>query len=55
MDNGTSIWLDVETRDKLKKLADENGRTVAGQIRWMLKELAETEAEEVTTNSDCEE
>lgn len=53
MDNGTSIWLDVETRDKLKKLADENGRTMAGQIRWMLKALEETEVEEVNIKTDC--
>lgn len=40
-DNGTSIWIDKETKKTLAELARKNGRTVIGQIRLMLeKELA---------------
>jgi hypothetical protein len=40
-DNGTTIWIDRETKDELQKIADNNGRTQIGQIRWWIKhELA---------------
>jgi len=55
MKNGMLIWVDDNTGEELKKVADQNGRTVVGQIRWMLKKLAETQVEEMNISSDCAE
>jgi len=35
--NGTTIWVDPETKDELQRLAESNGRSLVGQLRWMLK------------------
>jgi hypothetical protein len=37
MDEGTTLWIDKETRNNLRILAEANSRSVAGQIRWMVK------------------
>lgn len=43
-DNGTTIWVDPETKIDLQRLAEINGRSLVGQIRWMVKrDLAELE------------
>ncbi len=36
-DNGTTVWVDRETRQDLQEAADGNGRSVIDQIRWMVK------------------
>ena len=38
MENGTTIWVDRETKEDLQKIADINGRNIIGQIRWMVRE-----------------
>lgn len=35
-ENGTSMWIDIETRDRLKKIADFYRRSLANQIRWFV-------------------
>jgi len=40
--NGTTLWVDRWTKDGLRKLAKANDRSVAGQLRFMVKrDLAE--------------
>lgn len=34
----TTVQIDVETRDKLKILAQAFERTAAGQLRWMVNQ-----------------
>jgi predicted DNA-binding protein len=60
MDTGTTIWIDTETRDDLKALAEANSRSMAGQIRFMVKvELAKMESlqpgDGKVSSSDCAE
>lgn len=34
----TTVQIDVETRDKLKVLAEAYERTAAGQLRWLVNQ-----------------
>jgi hypothetical protein len=37
MDKGTVIWIDNNTKLGLQELAKKNDRSMAGQIRWMVR------------------
>jgi hypothetical protein len=56
MTDGTTVWIDKETREDLQKLAQINERSVAGQIRWMVKRdlaaLNETQQSEPEKSSE---
>lgn len=36
MSEQTSIWTEIETKAKLKELADFYRRSMAAQLRWMV-------------------
>jgi len=33
----TSLGLDMDTYSRLKKLADEDGRSMIGELRWLIR------------------
>jgi len=48
MSDGSTIWLDEETKQDLKKLAALNDRSLVGQIRWLIRQaLAKFEEQPV--------
>lgn len=51
---GTTIWIDRETKNELQKIADEHGRTLVGQLRWLIRrELPEIDdADDVEPAAD---
>jgi len=56
--SSTSIWIDRETHNDLRFLANANERSIAGQLRWMVKiELSKVQPpandENQITGSDC--
>jgi len=59
-ENGTTIWIDNQTHVDLRKLAADNDRSVAGQIRFMVKnELAKINPNQLNDklddSGDCQE
>jgi len=49
---GTSIYLEIDFLKKLKEQAENNGRSLNGEITFMLKQAIATEQE---ANSACQE
>lgn len=50
---GTTIWIDRETKNELQKIADEHGRTLVGQLRWLIRrELPEIDDADVEPAAD---
>jgi hypothetical protein len=45
--NGKMIWVDEETHNRIAGLADANGRTIVGQLRWMIAQGDKAEAEQM--------
>ncbi len=55
MAEGTTLWIDDETKSGLKKLAKANERSAAAQLRWMVKrelEMLEASKEENQPKSE---
>ena len=41
MDDRTTIWIDRETKNSLKIIAEKNGRNIMGQLRLMVRQAME--------------
>lgn len=52
-DNGTTVWVDVETKESLQYLASYFGRTLVEQLRRMIKaEKERIEMESISRGYD---